>query len=660
MTPFNMNKILNIALACLLGTTTATAANVIPMVSVTASNSEGAMLSANIANKSGLSKNSPDGLHDNSSTGATMWRSRATLYSDVRVTFDLQKEYNLDKVYIWNFNQAGHTNCGVKDMRIEYSNDKNTWTSFPVPSSIASNDNESYPWRLAQASGEAGLAATNVTDANGKSAPVDMTGISAQYVRFVIPRTFGTGNYGGEGIGLSEVMFTTNDEITGLGAKANFSDITGTFGNMVFGGCQNPSVPHSKKVLTQLCDAGFNCMRCDMWIEKIVPQNITLDDYKNNVNDVQNPDTWNFADLELAVRAKLAGMKVMLIIAYCPAWLSYNGKSNGVPCDLDVYADIVRKIYKRYHSYVDWIEVYNEPGYFLTTEGSPYTSRGTALADIYMTCVNVVREITPDMPIGGTSVVTSGDGGVGGITNRDFFADKRINKDNFNFYSHHVYGDYGIETVKETPTRVRNLLANFGFGDLPIYFTEWSTSINNAADSVTYRGSKAHLFVGNALLNWMRDGLTGAMHWNYLQAEAVNGASESGISADGHGMYVWDVRNKESRLLPKANVFRLLSKTLSLGKAENRVVSCNLDNASDYINVASFISSDGVKSTVFVNNDSSEITINLTTDTEFSSAEIHTVTQYADGIEGKKIQPNGKNLTLTLAPLSVTGIKYAN
>ena len=295
---------------------------------------------------------------------------------------------------------------------------------------------------------------------------------------------------------------------------------------MLFGGCQNPSLPHSHKILPQLTDAGFNCIRCDMWLEKILPANITYQDYINNVNDVQNPDTWDFSDLELAVRAKKSGMKVMMIIAYCPGWLAYNGTSKGVPMDLDVYADIVRKVYSRYHKYIDWVEVYNEPGYFMTIDKSPYASAGAALADIYMTCVKVVREITPDMPMGGTSVVTHSDGGVGGSTNRDFFADKRINKDNFNFYSHHVYGDYGIPTEQETVTRVKNLLGKFGYADLPVYFTEWSTSISNAADSITYTGSKSHLFVANCLVNWMRDGLTGAMHWNYLQAFAENGTTE--------------------------------------------------------------------------------------------------------------------------------------
>lgn len=38
-----------------------------------------------------------------------------------------------------------------------------------------------------------------------------------------------------------------------------------------------------------------------------------------------------FSDLELAVRAKKSGMKVMMIIAYCPGWLAYNGTSKGVP-----------------------------------------------------------------------------------------------------------------------------------------------------------------------------------------------------------------------------------------------------------------------------------------------------------------------------------------
>jgi len=440
----------------------------------------------------------------------------------------------------------------------------------------------------------------------------------------------------------------------------NPQSILNTCGNMVFGACHIPSYAHSKTILPLLVDAGFNNVRSDMWLETILPQNITYEDYINNVNDVQNPDTWDYSNMEQVVLAKKAGLKVMLIISYCPSWLSYNGKTSGMPKDLNVYADIVRKVYSRYYKYIDWIEVYNEPGYFFKIENSPYLTTGNALAEIYMTCVNVVREITPNMPMGGTSVVTSSDGGVGGSTNRDFFSDTRINKSNFNFYSHHVYGDYGITTTKETVTRVKTELAKFGYGDLPVYFTEWSTSINNAADSITYTGTKSHTFVGNCLVNWMRDGLTGAEHWNFLQA-SVTGGSEAGISADGHGMYKWNSQIKMGELLPKAFVFKLMSKTLGLGIGENKVIETT-SNASP-LNVASFKNADGIVSSVFVNINSTDISVNLSCSISgVSKIEKNAVTFTSRGETPENIIYTSSNgittCSIIIPAMSVTGIKY--
>ena len=449
-----------------------------------------------------------------------------------------------------------------------------------------------------------------------------------------------------------------NDNVYNV--SVNPQSIIDTCGNMVFGACQVPSYAHSKIILPLLVDAGFNNVRSDMWLETILPQNITYDDYINNVNDVQNPDTWDYSNMELAVLAKKAGMKVMMIISYCPAWLSCNGKTNGVPKDFNVYADIVRKVYLRYYKYIDWIEVYNEPGYFFTIENSPYQSVGKALADIYMTCVNVVRKITPTMPMGGTSAVTWSDGGVGGTTNHDFFSDTRINKNNFNFYSHHVYGDYGIPTTQERVTRVKTELAKFGYGDLPVFFTEWSTSINNLADTVTYTGTQSHIFVGNCLINWMRDGITGAEHWNYLQAAHV-GVTETGISADAHGMYKWNTITKQGELLPKAYVFKLMSKTLGLGIGENKVIETTGDAIS--LNIASFINANGIVSTVFVNEKTTDVVVNVNcilsgvTDIEKN---VVTFSNKGETPETVSFTSNNgiTNCAVTIPAMSVTGLKY--
>ena len=156
----------------------------------------------------------------------------------------------------------------------------------------------------------------------------------------------------------------------------------------------------------------------------------------------------------------------------------------------------------------------------------------------------------------------------------------------------------------------------------------------------------------------MRDGLTGAMHWNYLQAFAENGTTEQGISSDAHGLYSWDVRSKEGKLLPKAYVFTLLSKTLGLGKGENRVVQTDYAEAAEHLNVLSIINAEGEYSTILINNHQTSIKVALSSNSDHSRIEKHTVTYTEKGINGENIISTDKKSVITLAPMSVTGIKY--
>lgn len=441
--------------------------------------------------------------------------------------------------------------------------------------------------------------------------------------------------------------------------KAN---VVNTCGNLVFGGCHAPSFAQMPVIMPQMIDAGINTIRLDFEIENIMPKLNSPDDYRNNVGDCQNPDKWNWEPMERIVLAKKAGMTTMAIISYCPAWLSYNGKISGVPRDMGIYTDILRKIYSRYADYIDYVEFYNEPGYFFSIEGAPYTTVGRALADMYVECHKVIDDITPGKPMGGLSVVTWSDGGVGGSTNMTFFNDRRINHDNFNFYSHHVYSDYGIETSRETVTRVRKALEKFGFGDLPVWFTEWSSSINNAADSVTYTGSKAHTFVGKCLVRWMNDGLTGAHHWNLMRAIALRG-SEAGEKADGHGMYAWDASTKTGYLLPKAYVFKLMSRTLGLGKGQNSVLKVEAGSVPSGIDMGAFVNSDGECSMVIVNETSADKEFCVSLKSGGTGAiEQYTVTQSDKGLTPDKLlfDSNGGTVAVTVKAMSVTGLKFVN
>lgn len=637
------------------------AGNPIPNVKVSGSVSAvSGMPAVNTVNGSGMSDASINGKHDNSSTGETMWSSNYQ-WSEISITFDLLLPYHVENMYIWNFNQAGNTNKGMKNVKIQYSLDNTNWFNLEAPASAGNSGNSKYPFQLAQASGEDEVSATNLND--GENSPVRIEA-NARYVRIVAAQlnTSDEGNWGGNAVGLSEVLFTTDGEVAdGYKVEINTTNVVNTCGNLLFGGCHCPSYTHFSTIMPQFIDAGMNTIRMDFQLESIVPKLSSVEDYYNNVNDCQNPDKWDYTNMELVALAKKAGMTTMVIISYCPAWLSYNGKTNGVPKDMGVYTDILRKVYTRYCQYIDYVEFYNEPGYFFTVENSPYISVGKAMADMYVPCYEVVNSITPGKPMGGLSVVTWSDGGVGGVTNRDFFSDERITTSNFNYYSHHVYSDYGIETSQETVTRVKKELSKFGFGDLPVWFTEWSSSINNPNDSVTYTGSKAHTFVGKCLVRWMRDGLTGAHHWNYMRAIAING-NEPGVNADGHGMYAWDAAKKTGYLLPKAFVFKLLSRTLGLGKGENKVLQL-LNSGESKVDVGAFENSEGVTSVIAVNEGSETVRIDIDLKDlgKVRDVEQYIVTQTQKGETATHPAFSSEDVTkivVDIPALSVVGLKF--
>ena len=637
------------------------ASNIITNVRIDTSSGSGTnMPVANVSNGSGMSIISPAGFHDNSSSGETMWTCNYQ-WSEIYVTFDLRTSYNIENMYVWNFNQPDNTDKGMKNVKIQYSENNSVWTTLAAPVNPGYVVDANYPFQFTQANGQPNLPATNLND--GENTPIRINA-KARYVRIISAQinTANEGNWGGNATGLSEVLFTTADEVSaGYPVTVNTANVIDICGHLLFGGCHNPSYTHSQTMLPLFVDAGMNTVRSDFWFEEIVPKLSSVEDYYNNVNDCQNPDKWDYTKVELTVLAKKAGMKTMMIISYCPTWLSYNGLSSGVPKDMTVYTDILRKVYSRYHQYIDYVEFYNEPGYFFSIENSPYTSVGQALVDMYIPCYEVVQSISPGKPMGGLSVVTHSDGGVGGSTNRDFFGDPRITKDNFNFYSHHVYSDYGIETSKESVKRVKNELSKFGFGHLPVWFTEWSMSINNRADSIYYTGTKSHTFVGKSLVNWMNEGLTGAHHWNYMRAVAIGG-NEAGENSDAHGMYVWNATNKTGYLLPKAFVFKLMSKTLGLGKATNKVLY--LENSVEtLLKIGAYTNSEGITSVIAVNDADSPVQISLKMLglSGIASVEQYTVTFTQKGetpVRPAFSQTSNLEMTIDIPASSVVGLKF--
>lgn len=165
----------------------------------------------NIINNSGMSSDIElDALHDNESGAVTMWHTKENPGENAWIQVDLGKVYSLDEMWVWNHNQYAESNPtlidrGLKNVKIEYSEDGETWTELTTDMVFEDGDEE-YPFQLAKATGENGQKATNLND--GNNTPISFNGANARYVKITANPEPGNGSWGAAYYGLSEVRFT--------------------------------------------------------------------------------------------------------------------------------------------------------------------------------------------------------------------------------------------------------------------------------------------------------------------------------------------------------------------------------------------------------------------------------------------------------------------
>ncbi|KRE69736.1 hypothetical protein [Paenibacillus sp. Soil750] len=128
---------------------------------------------------------------------------------------------------------------------------------------------------------------------------------------------------------------------------------------LLFGGSNEPSPEHNSNIYPKLKGAGLKYQRGTIHMDTLLPSNITLADYKNNVNNVQDPNTWDWTGLQWVDFAKANGITTMLNMFYAPPWLTYSGTAKGVPKDWSVYQDIIKKVITKYGSKLDYVEPLN-------------------------------------------------------------------------------------------------------------------------------------------------------------------------------------------------------------------------------------------------------------------------------------------------------------
>lgn len=174
-------------------------------VAATETNNEwgGGVTAINTSNRSGISGGSlKTYVHDNNADAKTMWHTRDNP-KDLYVMYDFGHVKKLDEMYIWNMNQSGKTDRGLKNVKILYSQDKETWNELKAPTDIiyAETKDEEYPFQLTQATGQNDMPATNLN--TGDNRPVSFDGVAARYVKIMPKDSWGAAYWG-----LSEVIFT--------------------------------------------------------------------------------------------------------------------------------------------------------------------------------------------------------------------------------------------------------------------------------------------------------------------------------------------------------------------------------------------------------------------------------------------------------------------
>jgi hypothetical protein len=356
----------------------------------------------------------------------------------------------------------------------------------------------------------------------------------------------------------------------------DFSISTGIGHAFVFGEQGAPSDANS---VASVIKQGFVFKRANLMVNNIVPPS-TIDDYRNNVNNIQDPNTWWISTVSTGLNAYgNAGSKVLIGYSYIPSWLSWNpNNQRGVPKDWAIYEDIISKIatYMKARSFIVGVEVWNEPtGDFLDITGSPYTTRLAAYKDIYYHTAKAIRSVDANIPIGGP---TAGDSKQWCRDWADsLLSDSRIAA-NVNFLTYHLY-DWGKSTDATDIPLWKAVGAKHGKPNIPVYLDEWNYSYgvsgqpfspmnNSAPEAISYWGRRLTDFYVNHL-----DGST-VFTMGVLPATGGMG----GI-------------NKDGTFTPKIRALYLMSKVLGLGKSDGALKqttwtpSQNITNAGAALNV---------------------------------------------------------------------------
>jgi hypothetical protein len=359
------------------------------------------------------------------------------------------------------------------------------------------------------------------------------------------------------------VLGINSDEVA---ATVDFNAQTQTGSPLVFGGAHSPKLEHPK-AWDEIAEAGFTVVRSDFYLDRFLPQKMTLEQYKQNYMNYQNPSSWNQSEIKkvqaVFVEARKRNMKTMGILAYGINWLSHSKTHYGVPKDWDVYEDLSRKTYSLFRNDVDYLEIWNEPDMpnFLDVKNSGVT-QPEAYYEIVKHAVKGVREVDAASKDGKRMKI--GVGVMSRPTNPQYLEKILQDKDLMNeidFVSYHNYE----HSPEPSYTPIVQILKKHNFANMPIFLTEWAHTPNLKQSDPYVLTEQAIPYTGAKLISLMNMGITGA---NYFTLQPIAPDSKRG---DEGLLGIYNSSGTSVSMLPVIKTWDLMSSTLRLGKGTSRI-----------------------------------------------------------------------------------------
>ncbi|QUI21584.1 hypothetical protein HZI73_04440 [Vallitalea pronyensis] len=146
----------------------------------------------------GITTYTENGLHDTIGHFMHSYLTKDNPEEDVFVSFEFDRVYDLDELYIWNFQEKvtkdkpNGANPGFKEVRIYHSLDGKHYTQL-AHDSQSKNGVYTFAKATEVAINKDRMPASNL---QGTNEPVNLDGIKAKFIKFVVSHEAGVGNYG--------------------------------------------------------------------------------------------------------------------------------------------------------------------------------------------------------------------------------------------------------------------------------------------------------------------------------------------------------------------------------------------------------------------------------------------------------------------------------